>query len=1207
VARVARNGPGAGGGLSVTQNGGSVAAGEGARLPANARIQTDASTRARVEFEDGCSVTLDRSTVLRVLPGARALELSSGQVVVDAEPAAGTPDVSVHTPHGDLSLHGGKLVVTETTERTIVDTERGEASIVAGARQASARAGEEAILKDGSVDVTAAGDLGGRLAFSDRLGEKPVEETRHGSGDAERGWGGLGELVASKPGKTDEKDRALHLATHSATIRIASNVARTVVEEVFSNETGDDLEGVYRFPLPAGAKIEKLALDVDGKLVPGSFVEKAKAAAIWRGAIQNAAPKQPKPQEEIVWVPGPWHDPALLEWNSGDRFELKIFPIPKHGSRRIELAYTETVPEIAGSRHYVYPLPENAPAIDRFTLDVQVRGADPARGAHVRGYELRSVPAMGVIGLASEAEHFTPNGDLTIDYELASDRDADVTAWAYRDPSSGQSAEDPFVVLAMRPKLPRWSHETWRDQVIVVDTGHSMTGERFKQAGRLAGRVAREMDRRDRVTLLACDVTCRRLPGGWLTPGASAAESITTFLTDTVPEGATDLVSAVRAAGSLPERTPENDLRVILLSSGVVSAGYKRTERFASEVASALPDERAEVIGVPIGSDADQTTLAEIARAGGGVVVPYLASRPVEQTAVAVLGAAYGATLRDVELSLPDGFYASAPDTLAPIRAGAEQRVALRMRGDRVQGEAVLKGKVGGQPFEARYPLDVRASNEPGNAFVPRVYASERIASLERTTGDSARPELVQLSQKYSVPCRDTSLLVLESEAMFKAFGIDRTQTISAFTGENEAVASLVSTPGKAASKTPMDLDDAFGSAAGYGDDKGGGMPSGGGGGSPAESKARRAASADSIEFPQPSASAATGAPPPAAPALAAHAAPRPLAQAARPPVGRWMRREWFRSAAIANAGPPVSDEKIAAARAALVSTPDERGKHKELARLLSLDGRLGELEEEVARWSVRDPLDVDAIAAHADVLAREGKRDESLRVLSGVLASPGARGLRDLDRAMATAYARAGKPEACSFWIAAGELAPTDVDAVARAAGCERALGRASSAERWLTSLPNDAARDKARPLADRYEGFARAREGAPERASWGDVVVDASWDEGADLDIVVIDPAGNRQAWSSRSPSVRVEDPRSSHHEALAISTSASGPFVVEVVRTDGGESRTPVHGTVRIRSLGETSSWRFELTGGVAEVARLDVRWESRLVPAENLPVF
>ena len=64
--------------------------------------------------------------------------------------------------------------------------------------------------------------------------------------------------------------------------------------------------------------------EVDGKLLDGAFVDRDRGAAIWRGVIQNAAPKAPKPREEIIWVPGPWRDPALLEWQRGGRFELRI-------------------------------------------------------------------------------------------------------------------------------------------------------------------------------------------------------------------------------------------------------------------------------------------------------------------------------------------------------------------------------------------------------------------------------------------------------------------------------------------------------------------------------------------------------------------------------------------------------------------------------------------------------------------------------------------------------------------------------------------------------------------------------------------------------------------------------------------------------------------------------------------------------------------
>src|SRR6185503_4590196 len=108
---------------------------------------------------------------------------------------------------------------------------------------------------------------------------------------------GVGELRAHKPGE-EKRDRPLRLERHKVTVRIAGTVARTEIEEVFHNDGGDVLEGVYRFPLPAGARVDRLALEVDGRLEEGAFVDRERAARIWRGVIRQATPKQLQKQEE---------------------------------------------------------------------------------------------------------------------------------------------------------------------------------------------------------------------------------------------------------------------------------------------------------------------------------------------------------------------------------------------------------------------------------------------------------------------------------------------------------------------------------------------------------------------------------------------------------------------------------------------------------------------------------------------------------------------------------------------------------------------------------------------------------------------------------------------------------------------------------------------------------------------------------------------
>ncbi|MBN9160700.1 MAG: FecR domain-containing protein, partial [Myxococcales bacterium] len=603
VAKVARGGADTASepGLSVvTASGGREPLVEGAEIKAGMHIATDGRTRARLSLDDGSIVVLDRATDITLESAPRTIRVDDGAVLADVAHVEGAPSAMVKTPHGDVKVLGTKLAVTTAAERTNVEVLRGEVEVTTreGSRSHKVSAGQEGVVgKDGKVDVAPANDLAQRAAFGEQLLSTHNE-------DAEAPASGLGELRAKRPGRTDEKDRAVRLEQHAVKIRISGNVARTEIDETFANDTDDELEGIYRFPLPPGAQIERLALEVDGKLLDGEFIDKAKASAIWRGAIQNAAPKAPKPREEIVWVPGPWHDPALLEWQRGGRFELRIFPIPKRGSRRVVIAYTETVAPISGLRRYVYPLPQgssSAITVDRFSVDARVLGHDPKVPVRVRGYELEKKTEAGAEQLTSTMTSFAPSGDLAIEYGL-DDKSTDVTVWAYRDERSAPSAAadlaarpavggsapgrdtslvggDPFVAIALRPKLPKWSESKPRDQVIVVDAGRTMYGERFARARRLAVQMTQEMDRRDRVAVIACDVSCKVLPGGFVAPGAPSAHDVDAFLKGVSPDGASDLVGAVRAAAKLVGHDASRDLRVAVLSDGVATAGYRSPAR----------------------------------------------------------------------------------------------------------------------------------------------------------------------------------------------------------------------------------------------------------------------------------------------------------------------------------------------------------------------------------------------------------------------------------------------------------------------------------------------------------------------------------------------------------------------------------------------------------------------------------------------------
>ncbi len=1189
-----------------------VTAAAGAAVSSGARIVTDGRTEARIELEDGSTLLLDRSSDVVLTAAGRGFDVKAGALVVDVAASSTATPCVLRTATATVTATVARLALTALADRTSIEVLRGDVDVDDGSRASvHVNAGEEAVAATGArLEVTAVNDLGDRVAFGERLGNPHDEDT-------DASVSGLGELRARRPGSTNEKDHALRLSRHDVRVRIVGSVARTEIDETFSNDTDNELEGLYKFPLPPGALIEKLSLDVDGKLVDGSFVDKAKAAAIWRGVIQHAAPSAPKPIDQVIWVPGPWRDPALLEWQTGGRTELKIFPIPKRGSRRVVIAYTQTIAPVAGVRRYDYPLPQATASdltIDHASFDVQVLGADPSVPILARGYELAS---NGATKLGATMSAFAPSGDLVVEYALA-DHSADATAWAFAEAGDtvnvAAAPGESHAVFALRPKLPRVVAARPRDQVIVIDGGRSMFGERFRRASRLAVEMTAQMDRRDRVSVLVCDLGCRTLPAGFEMPGAAAAHDVDAFLATASPDGASDWVGAVRSAVAEPGRDGARDLRITLLSGGAPNAGYRSSDRLATEIEAALPDARAEIVTVPIGGDADVGALADVARGGGGVLVPYEPGEKLETAALDVLGATYGVTLRDVELTLPDGLVEAAPSKLPAIRAGGEVLVAARLTGDRAHGDVVLRGNVGGDPFEARYPIDLVATRDAGNAFVPRLFAALRIADREREGGDSARTELVRLSQRYSVPSKFTSLLVLESEAMFHAFGIDRAARGAEWTGEQASTATLV--PGADADgddEKSADLSrdsnelkrEGFGSVGGI-------SGSGGGSGRAMAPPARKSAAGPDDGLAQ--ADAPTT---PAQPTFAPPLAPRPseakpmaaatAAQGAplmmdrrtdtwrRP--GRWMKRVFFRTAAVAASDAPVvATDKIASARAALDASPDERAKALALVHLLTRDGATDLLADVLGRWTARDPMDADAIAARADLLERAGDRAGALHVLGGVAATASGADAAKVLGALALAEERAGDDaRACALRIGAAEAAPSDVTAVAGAVACERASGHAASANRFLDAAKSPSVRDAIASGADKIASLGHS----PQRI-FGDVVVDATWDGGVDLDVAVVDPTGTRLGWASRARNVKASDCTSLSHEALAVASSAAGAFVVEIVRA-GSNNGVPVRGKLRIASLGQTRVVPFVLTGTHAQIARVDVAMSSRLVAA------
>ncbi|MBI4705730.1 MAG: FecR domain-containing protein [Deltaproteobacteria bacterium] len=1238
VAGISRASGGAGGLQLCAPSGGCTAAEPGGHVPAGALLRTDERTRAYLELGDGTRLALDRSTELGLRPDAdRRASLAAGAVVADVAHVAGVP-ARFDVPVGRVEVLGTKFALRAAAGAAAVDVSRGAVKLVdREERSVVVRAGEEGRIYPGLPPYTAAAP-----ALGDALAWEESGQTADGQEAAVRG---LGELRARKPGSDEERAGAVRLTSHGAKVRIVDNVARTEVDEVFTNSTDEVLEGIYRFPLPPDGQIERLALEVDGRLEEGAFVEREQAAKIWRGAIVNAARRRPLPQEEIIWVPGPWRDPALLEWQRGGRFELRIFPIPRQGSRRVVLSYTQLVKPTGGVRRYVYPLahdPSGASKVGRFALDVQVRGHDPSFGVTTSGYALeRGGAEAGVEKLSMQASDFVPSGDLVVEYALPG-RGDEVTTWAYQPgsaeaaggghalaspgatppPAGGPGATDGergeramraetgpeagYVAIALRPRLPRRAQEAQRAFALVVDASRSMYGERYRRAAALAQRVVSETDPLDQLTVLACDTTCRTLPGGLRHPGTQTAAEVQRFLQGVTPEGGSDLGAAVRAARAAVGVGSDLALRIVYIGDGTPTVGPIRPAHISREVQDALPGAAGGLTAVAIGADADLDALGALARGGGGVVLPYIPGQRLGEAAYAILGASYGMGLRDVRVELPEGLTEVAPARLDTIPAGGEAVVVARLSRPELGGTLTLRGTVGSEPFEQRYPLQVRASGSSGNAFVPRLYAAVRIADLERDGSAEARQKAVALSQRFNVASRYTSLLVLESPAMFEAFGLNNARSAPEWTGEEE-IESTASRGEGQADELAQEREELGGVALGS---------MGPAGGAGEEKRAENAYAEPPAELGVGQAKSAAGPPAPAAVATAPASRPAPAPKAApasviagdrfdddmtrRRPSPRMipMRRIWERVAGINTTRfIPAKAEasKIAAAERALDENRERRGAVKELFGLYALAGELDRAAATAERWSEKDPLDPEALTARADLAARAGDREGAIRILGSVLdVRPGDVAAH---QRLARLHRWAGEPaRGCRHSIAIAEMRQSDGKLLAEAARCAGQIGAG-----WIAQDMFAAADEQTRTRAERE--LAVLEKSSAEQALRGELRVEATWEGGNDdLDIALIDPAGRRVSWlgAPTRAFISAQDVKSTRHEGLALLGSDAGEYVVELVRASG---EGPVSGEVVVRAAGDQRRIPFRLEAGARRVVvgLVSMRWEARLVRA------
>jgi len=200
----------------------------------------------------------------------------------------------------------------------------------------------------------------------------------------------------------------------------------------------------------------------------------------------------------------------------------------------------------------------------------------------------------------------------------------------------------------------------------------------------------------------------------------------------------------------------------------------------------------------------------------------------------------------------------------------------------------------------------------------------------------------------------------------------------------------------------------------------------------------------------------------------------------------------------------------------------------------------------------------------------------------------------------LARLYRWSGRADlGCRHSMAIAELRAADPKLLAEALRC----ARAGNAARWASD---------ALALVD--ENTARtatslAAAAAPDDTRLlGDLRVEATWSDGADLDLAILHPDGQRVSWlgAPTRELISARDVLDRGREGLALSGAKPGEYALEIVRSDG--STGTVRGELLLFVAGESRRIPFTLSGQRLTIAVAEIKMVPRLVPLdENLPMI
>ena len=523
-------------------------------------------------------------------------------------------------------------------------------------------------------------------------------------------------------GLTSAEGVGLQIVAFEASAVVDEPLAFTELHFTFQNPAPRAIEGRFEMILPPGAAVSRFAMKQETGWQEGEVVELQAARAAYEDALHRRT------------------DPALLEKQAGNRFQARVFPIPASGQKEIIVSYSQ---ELTSTRDPYRLYLRGLPRLGRLDLRVVLDDHAPASGAGSRrAFELH------------EAD-FLPDRDYALPLAGAA-------------PDRGLR-HDELVVGRVRP-VAESRPDPVRDLLVLFDTSASRALDLRAQVDHLAALVAQLQAQGGGELPLAVACFDQELAPIYVGPAGGFGKREIDAILERRALGATDLGFALSAAAAFTTRKGKTFHRALLLTDGVPTAGPTEGSAFRAELASLREAGLARLDVLVTGGIRDEALLHALVVGGlphdGLVLDGDLAPRALAER----LGQA---TTSGIAVRVPGATW-SWPTTVSGVQPG-DDVLAYASVPSGAPFEVELTGPLG----TSKHPVATTHVERP---LLERAAARAQIDRLGRARDDAKDDEgrakitqdIVDLSTKSRVLSDFTALLVLETDADYARFHLDR-------------------------------------------------------------------------------------------------------------------------------------------------------------------------------------------------------------------------------------------------------------------------------------------------------------------------------------------------------------------------------------------------------------------------------------------------